>query len=357
MSAYKKISAITGRVSWFCSFYYTDWQGQRRQKKKEGFATQREAKEYERRFLEKLAITPDILFDDLLSVYLSDLKIRTKATSFNNIASVVNAHIKGAFPGLPLNGITTRHIREWQNKIQQKGLNINTAKGINRRLSAIFNYAVKFYNLTENPARRAGIIKGSEKHLIKIWTPEQFGQFIQEVPAAYKAAFITLYYTGMREAELLALTVEDMEYTTNTIHITKNYHRLHKQDIISTTKTPAGKRRILLPENIMKEIKAEINKAGEMTAGARLFGHMSVIILRYQIKKAAERAGVPAIRVHDLRHSHASFLIDKGFSPIAIKERLGHENIQVTLNTYGHLFENKSREICEALGAAFSGQS
>ena len=100
MPVYKK-TGKTGKVTWYAIFYYTDWTGTRKQKKKEGFATQREAKEYERGFLERVAGTPEMSFDALADLYLDDLRHRAKESTYINQDAIIRNHIRPFFGKLP----------------------------------------------------------------------------------------------------------------------------------------------------------------------------------------------------------------------------------------------------------------
>lgn len=338
------------RGTWFCQFYYTDWQGQRKRKTKRGFSKQREAKEYERMFLDKLQSCPKMLFSSLVDLYLDDMQNRLREYTLSKKKYNLKSNILPYFGDMKLCDIKPTTIRTWQNELQKKDFADSTLKNIHVQLSAIFNYAVKYYGLSENPCRLAGSI-GSLKVSddIQFWTLEEYKAFIATVDKPKEfMAFEILYWCGLRFGELRALTKGDFDLENKILSITKSRQRLHGEDIITDPKTPKSKRKILFPDFLCAEIKDYFGKLYDDTPETELFpGGMSCL---YRVLRVnSEIAGVQRIRVHDLRHSHASLLIEYGYSPLMIAERLGHESIQTTLDIYSHLYPNKQSELMKTL--------
>lgn len=154
----------------------------------------------------------------------------------------------------------------------------------------------------------------------------------------------------MTKAELLALTKNDIDFQNNQIHITKTYFRSGGKDIITTPKTDCSVRVIDIPEFLKDEIEDYIGRLYKYPDDARLFPIVAEA-LQHKIKRHIIKADVKMIRVHDLRHSHVAYLIHQGVQPLVIKERLGHKDIRITLNTYGHLYPNEQKKLAEMLNA------
>lgn len=152
----------------------------------------------------------------------------------------------------------------------------------------------------------------------------------------------------MRSGELLALTPADFDAESQSIKISKTYTRLYKEDVITPPKTEKGNRVILLPQFIVDMVSDYINRLPYIKPDERLFPCMKSWLFR-NMKLGCDKSGVERIRVHDLRHSHASLLIELGFSPLLIRERLGHEDIKTTLQTYSHLYPSKQEELTAKL--------
>lgn len=195
----------------------------------------------------------------------------------------------------------------------------------------------------------AGVIGTKKRDKIAYWTPEQFAAFIlSKQSPRYIALFCLLFWTGCRIGEALALTPMDIDLTNRQMSITKTYTRLHKKGVIQKPKTPASIRRVALPSFLCTILADWIKRAG-IEPNARLFEELELTSIEQTFHKHAEKIGLPRIRVHDLRHSHASLLATLGVSPVVIKERLGHENISTTIDTYSHLFPSAQKEAVSLL--------
>ena len=133
--------------SWFCKFYYTDWTGNRKQKKKEGFRTKKEAQDFEREFLSKAYSSCDMSFGSLVELYMEDCKHRLKPTTYSNKQFLIDTKLLPFFRDMPINTITPATIRKWQNELlaDPKGYSPTYLKTVNNQASAIFNFAVKYY--------------------------------------------------------------------------------------------------------------------------------------------------------------------------------------------------------------------
>ena len=182
------------------------------------------------------------------------------------------------------------------------------------------------------------------------WTKQEFKEFLPSMDSKPEArmAFLLLYWTGMRIGELLALTYEDIDLEKRCITINKSYQRLNGKDMITPPKTPKSNRKISIPPFLVEELKEYCSMLYGITANERMF-RFTKSFMEHEMVRGIKETGVRRIRLHDLRHSHASLLVEMGFQPLAIAERLGHEKIETTLNTYSHLYPNKQAELAEKL--------
>lgn len=191
----------------------------------------------------------------------------------------------------------------------------------------------------------------SQADAMEFWTQEEFEIFVECVkdkPVSYMA-FKTMFWTGVRVGELLALTLEDFNPKEKTIRINKSYQRIQGKDVVTEPKTEKSKRIIALPDFLVEEIKDYMSRLYGLMKTDRLF-MVTKSYLEHEMLRGIELSGVKRIRLHDLRHSHASLLISKlGAQPLVVAERLGHEKIQTTLNTYSHLYPNQARDLADQL--------
>ena len=341
---------------WMSQIRVKDWTGKEIHKKKRGFNTKKEALQWERDFISQSSGSLGMSFMDFIELYIQDMEKRLKPSTVANKRFLIDLKIIPYFGKFPLDAIKPTDIRKWQNELtsyrdeEGKSYSQTYLKTINNQITAIFNYAVKYYCLKENPCHKAGSMGKKNADEMEFWTKDEFATFIEAMkdrPASY-AIFMTMYYTGIREGELLALTPADIDFEKDTLTINKSYQRLGGEDIITTPKTPKSNRVVMLPEVLKTVLRNYMEKCYGLQPDDRLFPYNKSFLYR-EMQIGIEASGVKRIRVHDIRHSHASLLVELGFSPLLIAERLGHERVQTTMDTYSHLYPNKQVEVANQL--------
>lgn len=342
--------------TWYVKTYYTDYTGTKKQKMKRGFALQREAKDWERDFLLKQSAQPSMSFRSLSELYLEDKKAHTKLITYTTKKNRIEKWILPFFGDKSVDTITAADIRKWQADLKgsrnanQDPLSAGYMQNLVTELSSVFNFAVRFYGLSVNPCRIAGNTVGKKQKSLNFWTKQEFDLFISTFSKddPYYTAFLILYYCGLRIGELEALTVGDVDQTAGTIRINKTYHLINGKGIVTTPKTEKANRTIILPPFLTTCIIRHRNRLFAYTDDTRLFTASHSSYAR-QMETHTKKANIKRIRLHDLRHSHASLLIEMGFSALLVSERLGHESVSTTLNIYSHLFPSKQSEVAERL--------
>jgi integrase len=254
-----------------------------------------------------------------------------------------------------MNTINAIDIIQWQNEMMTlrnkdgKPLSATYLKTLHNQISAIFNHAVRFYNLKSNPAAKAGSVGKKEANEMSFWTKDEYLKFadaMMDKPLSFYA-FEMLYWCGLRVGELLALTSADFVFEKSTVSISKSYQRINREDVITEPKTPKSNRIIKMPDFLCQEIQEYLNTLYGCESDARIFP-ISKHYLHNEMDRGAKQTGVKRIRIHDLRHSHVSLLIEMGFSAVAIADRVGHESIDITYR-YAHLFPSKQAEMATQL--------
>lgn len=346
MSVYKDSKQGT----WYVSFRYEDWKGEKKQKMKRGFRTKKEALAYETEFIRSAKADMNMQLGSFVDIYFSDKKNELKQNSLKNKRHMIETHILPYFDQKKMNEIKPADVIQWQNTIREKNLSKTYERMIQNQLTALFNHAEKIYSLKNNPCKRVKKMGKADADRMEFWTKEEYDQYISKIEEGSDLYLMSelLFWTGMREGELLALTAGDIDLENNLIHISKTYYRLAGTDIISSPKTESSNRTITIPEFLKEEINAYIQKHYEFPMNERLFPIVART-LQKRMKLAMEKAEVKVIRVHDLRHSHVAYLINQNVQPLIIKERLGHRDIKITLNTYGHLYPSQQLQVAEML--------
>ena len=346
MPAYKDEKKNT----WYVLFYYKDWKGKNIKKQKRGFSTKREALQWESAFKNSVDVSMNVSLAEFVEIYFNDKKGELKERSIRNKKYMIEKHILPYLGMRTMGTITPSDVIKWQSVIREKGYKPTYLRMLNNQLSALFTHAHNIYNLKNNPCKKVKKMGKSDADKLPFWTKSEYDIFIASLDKEdiYYLIFQILFWTGCREGELLALTPKDIDLNKNTIHIDKTYFRADGKDIITPPKTECSIRTITIPEFLKEELKDYIEQRYPYSDGARLFP-MTARAVQKKFKFQIEKTGLPYIRVHDFRHSHVAFLINEGISPLLIKERLGHKDIQITMNTYGHLYPNQQRQVAEIL--------
>lgn len=340
MGAYKDKK----RGTWFASARYKNWMGETKRKMKRGFATKREALEWERQFIAKNDGNLEMTFRSFYELYKSNLQNRLRQNTWITKDSIVEKKIFPYFGEMHVCDIKPLDVLKWQNIIMEfrdeNGMPYSPVylKTIHNQLNAILNHAVRFYGLDRNPASVAGNMGKEKAGEILVWTQEEYLQFsavIKDRPASF-LAFEILYWCGLRVGELLALTPSDFDFEQSIMSITKSYQRIRGEDIITPPKTDKSIRQVLLPNFLSKEIQQYISGLGKITGDERIFS-FTKSYLRHEMCRGCAASSVKKIKLHGLRHSHISLLSDMGIPLVAIADRVGHENTNMTFQ-YAHAF-------------------
>ncbi|MCQ4906813.1 site-specific integrase [Phascolarctobacterium faecium] len=297
----------------------------------------------------------DMTFQSFVERYREDKAGRIKENTWEMKNHIIETKLLPYFGKLKISSITPQQIITWQNEL----LNYKDDKGkayspvylktVHNQLSAIFNHAVRYYNLRENPCTKAGSMGKKKNREMLFWTKEEYLKFADAMMDNSMSfyAFEMLYWCGIREGELLALTTADFDFEKCTVTINKSYQQLNGQDLITTPKTEKSNRVITMPQFLAEEIQDYLKMLYGIGADDRMFT-VTKSYLHREMDRGAKEAGVPRIRIHDIRHSAVSLLIDMGFSATAIADRVGHESIDITYN-YAHLFPSKQTEMADKL--------
>ena len=335
---------------WTAQWFETNVMGEKKKRRKRGFETKREALEFERSKKLSTERSMDMKLSDFIEIYFSDKQNDLKDRTIKNKRYMMQQHIVPYFGNQMMSEIKASQIIQWQNEIQKKGYSDSYLRMIQNQLNALFNHAQKIYNLKENPCKKVKKMGKSDANKLEFWTKAEYDRFIAGIEPGSEdyLIFEILFWTGIREGELLALSLSDFDMSGNLLHINKTYNRIRKRDVIDTPKTENSVRTIDIPNFLKEEVQEYAKKHYGFPEDQRLFPIVART-LQKRLKKYEALTGVKPIRVHDIRHSHVAYLIYQGVEPLIIKERLGHKDIQMTLNTYGHLYPSQQKKVAEML--------
>ncbi|MEW4150043.1 site-specific integrase [Bacillus thuringiensis] len=338
------------RGTYFFVVRVRQFDGTQKQVKRRGFKTKKEAREAEAKMLIEKETNSSLTFAQVADSYFDWYCQRRKQSSIVTIKAILDNHLITKFGKSKINNITPKHIMNYQNEIIHQ-YSADYLKKIHTVLSSIFIFAIKFHGLTNNPARIAGNFEKEAHKRMNFWEFEEFKRFINTVDELlYQVFFTTLYYSGARKGELLALTWADINFEEKTIDINKTQYNRQ----ITKPKTKASNRIIMLPSlviDLLKKLKEHATLGVPVKSDYIVFGefHTSIAAATLHRRYAdyLVASGVKKILLHEFRHSHASYLINKGINPLVVAQRLGHSNVSTTLNTYSHLYPSKQVEVIE----------
>jgi integrase len=329
---------------WFCKFYYTDWTGEKKQKKKSGFTRKKDAEAYERDFIEHHAKDPSINFAVFVDEYLKIKKEIWKPTTYNYIMLTFNSNITPYFRTKNINEITPMDIQKWYSALSKKGLKPVTVRKNGIVLSASLNFAVRMYGLTKNPVTLAESVKCTRAPVQNFLTIEEFDNLVKygKLNPRYLMLTKLLFWTGIRISEAMALTKNDI-YEDH-ISVDKNLVYTPQTGVIIQDTIKNGRNRDV---TINKSLHEELQKYMDTLSTDVLFP-VSKPSYGLALHAACKRAGVTDIRVHDLRHSHVALLIHLGFHPKTIADRIG-DDVKTVLTVYSHVYESDKKEVADKL--------
>ena len=341
--------------TWYVSVRYSNWQGEKTRKVKRGFKTKKEAQEWEQSFLNENAGSLEMTFAEFVEIYKENQKHRVRESTWQTKESIIETKILPYFRRKRMIDIKSSDDVAWQNKIMSmkdetgQHYSLVYLKTIHNQLSAIFNHAVRYYDLPKNPALIAGNMGKEKAKEMLFWTKDEYLKFSEAVmdkPISFYA-FEMLYWCGLRLGELLALTAGAFDFENKMVRINKSCQRINGVDIITDPKTPKSIRKIQMPDFLVAEMQDYFATIYNLGPDDRIFP-LNKSYMHNEMTRGSKNAGVKRIRIHDLRHSHVSLLINMGFGAVAIADRVGHESIDITYR-YAHLFPTTQKEIAEKL--------
>lgn len=354
MPSYQKIG---NDKLWSVRFYFTSANGVKKQKRLSGYKTKGDAEKAYIDFVnnsskEVITISKKHAFNDLLERYFDYMRQNVKESTFVDSSSIFKLHIMPYFKDKKIEELTPLILLEWQNQFSKYSYKYKTR--IRGNLYSFLRFCEKYYNIPNTMTKVDAIKNLEKKKEMQFWTETEFEKFIQCVDdITYKAFFSFLYLTGTRRGEAMALNWNDIDLKNCVVKINKTItnHTLGESTYeITAPKTANGIRTIALSNNLvilLTKLKEKQLQQENFSEEWFIFGgkqHLYIQNIFRNFKQTIIKAKVKEIRLHDLRHSHVSFLINRGKNHTAtlyvIAERIG-DKVEQVLKTYGHLFPNQ----------------
>jgi len=373
MPIYKSNLKKDGKQGYRVCVNYTDKNGVKRRVERAAYGAS-EAKQVEMELIEEYGnaasvysrMTVQVLYGE----YMKAKKHEVRASSYDKTRRILEGNVLPILGGVRLDRLSAPTLQGWKNQISERGIAITTQKAIYTELRTMLNYAVRMEYLPKNPLATVGNFKDASftpaKEKLHYYTMDQFRAFIAVARAEAEASdtmvtwgqyvfFAIAYYTGMRKGEINALKWSDVE--GNLLHVRRSVtQKIKGQSIVETPpKNKTSYRDLQLPLpliEILDEHRARQQKNDGWNVDFRVCGGdrcLSDTGIENANAKYANAAGLPHIRIHDFRHSHASLLANEGINIQEIARRLGHSKIEQTWSTYAHLYPREEERAIAVL--------
>lgn len=351
--------------------------GKPKQFKKRGFKTKQEAQkamlELEQSLTMGTYIQPNkILYKEyLLERFLEDKMTKVKKQTLNTYRWIVEKHIIPTIGDVELTKLNPIIIQDLYNKLtKEKVLSDENIQKVHTLINDSLKKAERWGLIARNPAALVDRPKAVKKE-ITVWNVEEVRQFLKYAKKGgrYYIAFLLALTTGMRQGEILGLRWKDVDFENGCVRITQTLSSDGK-DLLPYTKTKSGSRTIDLPEETVIALKMHwLFIRGEREKN-RSYKNLDLVVctefgtpthksnIRRVFKSIIEKADIPKIRFHDMRHTHATLLLLQGVNPKIVSERLGHADVRITLDTYSHLLPSIQKDTALKFGEMlFEGDS
>lgn len=303
----------------------------------------------------------NLTINETYNNYLMYAKLKQKPQSIRSIASRFSNYILPYLGKIKINNLTAMQYLEWQSKIEGMNFSYRYKKALHYSMVALYNFCITFYDINKNIPSKVGNFKNKFELECNVdfWTFEEYSKFISKVDdVIYKKLFDTLYFTGIRQGEALALTWNDFNNDILNINKTISKERINGMRVITTPKTKKSVRKIhidyYLKIGLEKLMLYYTQKYKNFNSSYYIFGGINPLAPTTVERKKnnyCKLANVKQIRIHDFRHSHASLLLSKNIPITAISSRLGHSDITLTLNTYSHLMPGDEKRVINTLNS------
>jgi len=343
--------------------------GRPQQYKRRGFKTKQEAQKAMSELEQSLMmgthvkVTKLTFKEYLIDQYLEDKVTKVKRRTLETYTWLIEKHVIPHLGHIEMSKLTPMSIQQLYNRLtKEKKISGENIQKVHTLINDSLKKAERWSLISKNPAALVDRPLAT-KNEITIWDLDQVKLFLKEAEGVsrYCIFFNIALTSGMRKGEILGLRKKDVDWDSNCVRITQTLSNDGKE-ILPYTKTKAGARSIDLPKEIMKQLRKHCNMINsEKESTVNYHDHDLVICnemgmpansnnIRRIFREISKKVGNPKIRLHDMRHTHATLLLLQGVNPKIVSERLGHADVRITLDTYSHLLPNMQKETAENFG-------
>lgn len=333
------------RKTWYFKVRYKDIYGRSKQAMRRGFKRRSDAVQAEAEFLAsvKNLFSDEVTFDQVFEHNIKYKKLKEK--TIRRRTNEYNLHIKPRFGHIKIKDLTTQQVADFKADLEQNFTSLNSARTVYSNFKVLINHAIKFFGLKADPTIAVGAIQRVRPN-INFIRREEFEERVTQLDHLYYCELTRLlFYTGLRVGEALALTWMDIDLAQNQLHVNKTLDIITR--VPTTPKTAGSVGYVPFPKFIKEMLERIKKESAEKIYGFNekmyVFGGLAPYHYSHYHKKFKQV--FPELRIHDLRHSYAAYLINKGVDIYLVKELMRHDDIKQTANTYGHLYTERKHQV------------
>lgn len=268
--------------------------------------------------------------------------------------NLIKHHIKPALGNTRVTSLTPNQVQTFYSDLRKKGLSRRTVQYVHAVLHRALNQAVRWGMIYSNVTDLVDAPKPKRKPF-KTWTNSELRLFLKAVEDhQWYVIYVIASYCGLRQGEILGLHRGDIDLDKGIIQVKHQLTYVRGQGMLITEpKTRKSKRPVTLPPSALEILKKYLKyfKNDGLIFTTRSGKPISPRNIVRHFKKVIEKEGLTDIRFHDLRHTHATLLLEAGVHPKVVQERLGHSQISLTLDTYSHVIPSLQTEAADQFEA------
>lgn len=348
--------------------------GKRKQKTVSGFRTKKEAQAALAELVtdvEKGNYVEPVKrkFEDFALHYIETIYVnRVKRSSYETAHNVIKTHIIPFFRNVDINDIDQFLVHEFYSLKMKEGYSSNYIQRMHEMIRLLLRVAFKWELMQKDIA---SLIQAPriQKKTMNVWTIGQVNEFLKFTKhSRYHPVYFLAAYTGMRKGEILGLTWDDVNFEEKTISINKTLYHIKDEFLLQEPKTSSSVRTIHIDDDIIRVLKKQKVKQNleRLKYGGVYKEHNMVFAqetgefvnppgVNGLFTRFIKQSGLPRIRFHDLRHTHATILLQMGVNPKLVAERLGHSSVNITLDTYSHVLPSMKKDLTEQFSKVMKG--
>ena len=317
-----------------------------------------------------VAVPENLTVGDYLQRWLRDYAATgVRPKTYHSYSQLARLHLVPSLGAIPLAHLQPLHLQSLYAAKLKAGLSPRSVRYLHAILHKALDHAVRWELAARNVADAVDPPRLHHREMA-VLTSEQAAAFTESAaPDRLHALYVVALTTGMRQGEILALRWQDVGLDTGSIYVKRTLHRLHGEWLFAEPKSARSRRHVALPAVATTALRRHLEQQQwekEMLGSS--YHDQGLVFckaggdpfdgswLTHHTQRLLKKAGLPAVRFHDFRHSHATMMLQQGVHPKIVSDRLGHSSIKLTLDTYSHVLPAMQREAADKVDDLFRRQ-